>query len=111
MASSGVKLVDLKVADLKRDLEERDIDHSGTKSVLVSRLKQAMLEAGDDPETFLFETEASSLKSMITRTAEKLQDDLTKKLNSNCKTLKEELATEFNYKICNVEDEFKKTIR
>uniref|UniRef100_A0A1B6HG85 CCHC-type domain-containing protein n=2 Tax=Homalodisca liturata TaxID=320908 RepID=A0A1B6HG85_9HEMI len=114
MASSGFKLADLKVADLKRELEERDLDTSGTKTVLANRLKQAMIEAGEDPEILIFETEASKLTKV-------LQSNLTKtleeKLNSNCETLqndlksmKDELATEFNLKICRIEEEFKKQL-
>ncbi|KAG8329370.1 hypothetical protein J6590_087999 [Homalodisca vitripennis] len=132
----GFKLADLKVADLKRELEERDLDTSGTKTVLANRLKQAMIEAGEDPEILIFETEASKLtkvlQSNLTKTLEeklnsnsktleeKLNSNsktLEEKLNSNCETLqndlksmKDELATEFNLKICRVEEKFKKQL-
>ena len=55
MATKKVKLSELKVSELKKELEERDLDTSGVKIVLQQRLKQALLEAGEDPDVFLFE--------------------------------------------------------
>ena len=56
MAGKGVKLISLKVSELKQELEERDLDTSGTEAVLLDRLRQAMTEEANDPETFMFET-------------------------------------------------------
>lgn len=50
-----VLLKDLKVAELKEQLEERELEVSGTKSVLAKRLKDALTNEGQDPETFEFE--------------------------------------------------------
>ena len=61
MATKKVKLSELKVSELKKELEERDLDTSGVKIVLQQRLKQALLEAGEDPDVFLFEIEEEFL--------------------------------------------------
>ncbi|VEN39164.1 unnamed protein product [Callosobruchus maculatus] len=51
-----VKFSELKVADLRKELEERGADSSGLKAVLQDRLRQLMIEEGEDPETFEFES-------------------------------------------------------
>ena len=56
MAGKGVKLISLKVRELKEELEERDLDTSRTKAVLQNRLRQALSEEAIDPDKFLFET-------------------------------------------------------
>jgi len=56
MAEKGVKLTHLKVKELKQELEERDLDSNGIKSVLQDRLRAALLNEGLNPDTFLFET-------------------------------------------------------
>lgn len=43
------------MADLKRDLEEYELDTSGTQS-LTTEATDAVLEAGDDPGHAMFET-------------------------------------------------------
>ncbi|KAJ8911547.1 hypothetical protein NQ315_012800, partial [Exocentrus adspersus] len=54
MASRSVLLKDLKVADLKKILEERDCDTDGKKSVLQQRLQSILEEEGVDPDTHVF---------------------------------------------------------
>ena len=39
----GKKLGELKVSELKAELEKRDLERKGIKSVLVTRLKNAIL--------------------------------------------------------------------
>ncbi|CAH1998896.1 unnamed protein product [Acanthoscelides obtectus] len=48
------RLVDLKIADLKRELEEREYDTAGKKAELQKRLRQALIEEGKDPYNFIF---------------------------------------------------------
>lgn len=48
-------LAELLVVELKTELEERDLDVEGKKSVLQQRLREALEANGDDPETYLFD--------------------------------------------------------
>ena len=85
MAGFGVKLMDLKVADLRRELEERELDTTGTKTVLQNRLRQALSGDGIDPDTFLFET------SDFGKLQNKLEETLVSKLQENKLSLESKL--------------------
>ncbi|KAJ8957284.1 hypothetical protein NQ318_007848 [Aromia moschata] len=68
MASRHVFLKDLKVADLKRELEERECDTTGKKADLQNRLREALENEGENPNTYLFEIAGdinSALQSLI----------------------------------------------
>lgn len=55
MASRKVKLDELKVADLRRELEERDLDTTGPKVTLKNRLREVLEMEGIDVSNYLFE--------------------------------------------------------
>lgn len=53
------KLSELRVVDLKHELEKRGKDGSGVKNVLLEKLTQALRDEGLNPETMEFEIVAS----------------------------------------------------
>ncbi|KAJ8951089.1 hypothetical protein NQ318_003787 [Aromia moschata] len=81
MASRQVFLKDLKVADLKRELEERECETTGKKADLQNRLKEALENGGENPNTYLFEIAGdinSALQSLEKNLEEKLLENATK---------------------------------
>ena len=86
MVSKQVVLFQLKVLDLKNKLEERELETTGKKSDLQNRLKQALINNGDDPENFLFDVESisalsknvSDLKDEVNKNASDLRDEVNK---------------------------------
>ncbi|XP_018356411.1 PREDICTED: SAFB-like transcription modulator isoform X3 [Trachymyrmex septentrionalis] len=49
----GKKLTELRVIDLKTELERRGLDKSGNKAALLERLSKAILDEGGNPEEYL----------------------------------------------------------
>ncbi|KAJ8958303.1 hypothetical protein NQ318_017449 [Aromia moschata] len=80
MASRQVFLKDLKVADLKRELEERECETTGKKADLQNRLKEALENEGENPDIFLFDIAGdinSALQSLEKNLEEKLLENAT----------------------------------
>ncbi|CDW52971.1 Ankyrin repeat protein [Trichuris trichiura] len=56
------KLVDLRVVELKNELDKRGLDKTGVKALLISRLQEALRGEGSDPETHVFKVVEQSQK-------------------------------------------------
>ncbi|XP_064470472.1 scaffold attachment factor B2-like isoform X2 [Ornithodoros turicata] len=56
-------LSDLKVVELRNELEKRGLEKTGCKATLVERLSKVLEEDGEDPETYEFELTADSTPS------------------------------------------------
>ncbi|KAJ8962666.1 hypothetical protein NQ318_001060 [Aromia moschata] len=76
MASRQVFLKDLKVADLKRELEERECETTGKKADLQNRLKEALENEGENPNTYLFDI-AGDINSALQSLENKLLENAT----------------------------------
>ncbi|KAG5900733.1 hypothetical protein JTB14_038251 [Gonioctena quinquepunctata] len=92
MCSRKVRLADLKVAELKQELEERELETTGKKQVLQERLAEGLIQEGEDPETFLFKVPGGDLSPIIESLKEELQQNsrtLEEKLEENSRSLEE----------------------
>ncbi|CAE1316081.1 SAFB-like transcription modulator,Scaffold attachment factor B1,Scaffold attachment factor B2 [Acanthosepion pharaonis] len=64
-AVGGKKLTELKVVELRSELEKRGLDKTGVKAVLLERLEKALENEGKVPDDYLFaESELKSKKSL-----------------------------------------------
>lgn len=54
MATRKVTLNELKVSELKKELEERELETTGCKTVLQQRLAEDLTKNGKDTETYLY---------------------------------------------------------
>jgi hypothetical protein len=81
MANKKVTLFDLKVPELRQELEERDLDSTGNKTVLQKRLLEHLVKNGVDPEAPNFEVpyQIGDLMAVLeehSRNMEKLKEKL-----------------------------------
>uniref|UniRef100_A0A1E1WCR3 SAP domain-containing protein n=1 Tax=Pectinophora gossypiella TaxID=13191 RepID=A0A1E1WCR3_PECGO len=60
-------LTDLRVIDLRAELEKRNLDKSGVRGVLIQRLSKYLEEEGHDPTTFRFDLTGLEPKSTPTK--------------------------------------------
>ncbi|XP_050503676.1 uncharacterized protein LOC126882731 [Diabrotica virgifera virgifera] len=70
-------LCKLTIADLRLELEERDLSSTGKKADLVERLKNALKKEGHDPETYVFEDKHAALISSITSLESKVSSEIS----------------------------------
>ena len=82
------RLEELKVSELRTELEERDADTSGKKTILQDRLLDLLINEGEDPEKYLFQVQPDS--NLILETL--------KRITSNFEALIDEIAN--NSKAC-----------
>ncbi|KAJ8956502.1 hypothetical protein NQ318_019220 [Aromia moschata] len=98
MASRQVFLKDLKVADLKRELEERECETTGKKADLQNRLKEALENEGENPDIFLFEiagdinSALQSLEKNLRGMEQKLIENMDQKLMENSSCLQKQIG-------------------
>ncbi|XP_034128285.1 SAFB-like transcription modulator isoform X2 [Drosophila guanche] len=70
MPELGKKVTELRVCDLKDELEKRKLDTLGPKAALIDRLEKAIKEEGLDPATHLIVPAAKVKKSTTVPTSE-----------------------------------------
>ena len=121
-------LKDLKVSELKSVLEERECETDGKKSILQARLRDVLIEEGEDPDTFCFELEGdldsclhklddnlNNLNSKIIDLEVNLEEKISDKIMENSQDLiniledkiienSKDLQASFNDKILNLEE-------
>ncbi|XP_045481542.1 scaffold attachment factor B2-like isoform X2 [Harmonia axyridis] len=81
------KLSELRVVDLKLELEKRGLDQKGVKQVLMDRLQKAIIEEGKDPETYLFKP--SDEKTPVKRLSVSGKSDSDKTDDTNTESIKD----------------------
>ncbi|CAG5117653.1 unnamed protein product [Candidula unifasciata] len=72
-------LGDLQVNDIKKELEKRNLDKTGVKSVLIERLKKAIVSEGKDPNTFRFDVVDTATTASVLKGADEAGDLASKK--------------------------------
>ncbi|XP_011699117.1 PREDICTED: SAFB-like transcription modulator isoform X2 [Wasmannia auropunctata] len=84
----GKKLTELRVIDLKTELERRGLDKSGNKAALLERLSKAILDEGENPEEYLIIPSGGPSKIIPRKNGGAIsQDDSTDRVSECSDTL------------------------
>uniref|UniRef100_A0A5S6R1A4 Scaffold attachment factor B1 n=1 Tax=Trichuris muris TaxID=70415 RepID=A0A5S6R1A4_TRIMR len=70
------KLVDLRVVELKNELDKRGLDKTGVKALLISRLQEALRGEGSDPDTHVFKVVEQGQKKLPKKLREGTEKDI-----------------------------------
>uniref|UniRef100_A0A3P8T0H9 SAFB-like, transcription modulator n=1 Tax=Amphiprion percula TaxID=161767 RepID=A0A3P8T0H9_AMPPE len=78
ISTEAKKISELRVVDLKSELKRRNLDTSGVKSVLLTRLRQAVEDEGGDPENIQIplSTDTSTRKGGKAKGGKKVDSDV-----------------------------------
>ncbi|KAG8440429.1 hypothetical protein GDO86_006251 [Hymenochirus boettgeri] len=85
------KLTDLRVVDLRTELKRRNLDASGVKTILISRLKQAIEDEGGDPDNIEISLSSDTPKKALKSKGRKSEAD-----ESGCEASVEEDSVKDN---------------
>ena len=87
IATKYVLLKNLKVGELKKELEERDVDTGGKKAELQQKLRHALTEVGEEPDKILFEVPGVVDMSAVLEKMEENSRSLKEQMKDNSRSL------------------------